>query len=111
MDREDLAFAYLDTLPFEPYPFQEEAVLAWFEAEQGVLVCAPTGMGKTLIAEAGIFEAMKTGKKRITRRRSSPFVNKNTAKFPAKRVSPFESSFNRYSGADFPFKTPEYRPN
>ena len=63
MDREDLAFAYLDTLPFEPYPFQEEAILAWFEAEQGVLVCAPTGMGKTLIAEAGIFEAMKTGKK------------------------------------------------
>jgi superfamily II DNA/RNA helicase len=61
--REDLAFSYLEQLPFEPYPFQEEAVLAWFESEGGVLVCAPTGMGKTLIAEAGIYEAMKTGKK------------------------------------------------
>jgi superfamily II RNA helicase len=61
--REDIAFSYLEQLPFEPYPFQEQAILGWFESEQGALVCAPTGMGKTLIAEAGIFEAMKTGKK------------------------------------------------
>jgi len=33
-----------------PYPFQEEAILVWFSSEQGVLVCAPTGMGKTLIS-------------------------------------------------------------
>ena len=39
---------------------QEEALLAWFEAEGGVLICAPTGMGKTLIAEAAIFEALHT---------------------------------------------------
>ena len=61
--REDIAFWYLDQLPFEPYPFQEEAILGWFSSDQGELVCAPTGMGKTLIAEAGIYEAMKTGKK------------------------------------------------
>ncbi len=61
--REDIAFWYIDQLPFEPYPFQEEAILGWFSSEQGELVCAPTGMGKTLIAEAGIYEAMKTGKK------------------------------------------------
>ncbi len=61
--REDIAFWYLDQLPFEPYPFQEEAILSWFSSEQGILVCAPTGMGKTLIAEAGIYEAIKTGKK------------------------------------------------
>jgi len=54
---------YLEQLPFEPYPFQEEAILDWFSSEQGTLVCAPTGMGKTLIAEAGIYEVMKTGKK------------------------------------------------
>ena len=37
--------------------------MAWFSAEQGVLVCAPTGMGKTLIAEAALFEALHTGKR------------------------------------------------
>ena len=63
MSREDIAFWYLEQLPYTPYPFQEEAVLAWFSSEQGVLVSAPTGMGKTLIAEAGLYEALKTGKR------------------------------------------------
>ncbi len=61
MDRDELALTYLEQLPFEPYPFQEQAILSWFSSEQGVLVCAPTGMGKTLIAEAGLYEALKTG--------------------------------------------------
>lgn len=60
--RDDLASQYLDLLPFEPYPVQEEALLAWFATDDGVLVCAPTGMGKTLIAEAALFEALHSGK-------------------------------------------------
>jgi superfamily II DNA/RNA helicase len=60
--RDELASLYLDQLPFDPYPVQEDALLAWFSHEQGVLVCAPTGMGKTIIAEAALFEALHTGK-------------------------------------------------
>jgi len=61
MNRDEVCSKFLDAVPFELYPVQEEALLAWFEEEGGVLVTAPTGMGKTLIAEAAVFEALHLG--------------------------------------------------
>ncbi len=58
--RDQLATDYLAALPYTPYPVQEDALLAWFTADHGVLVAAPTGTGKTLIAEAALYEALHT---------------------------------------------------
>ena len=77
LTREDIAFMYLEQLPFEPYPFQEQAILDWFSSGSesdggGTLVCAPTGMGKTLIVEAGIYETMPCKFWGAARRRTTP---------------------------------------
>lgn len=60
--RDQVLEQYYDTLGYTPYPVQEEALFAWFTSETGVLISAPTGTGKTLIAEGAIFEALKNQK-------------------------------------------------
>lgn len=60
MTRDEVCSRFLDSLSFDLYAYQEEALLAWFQEPGGVMVCAPTGMGKTLIAEAAVFEALQT---------------------------------------------------
>jgi hypothetical protein len=60
MTRDEICTKFIESVPYTLYAVQEEALLAWFESAGGVLVCAPTGMGKTLIAEAAIFEALHT---------------------------------------------------
>jgi superfamily II DNA/RNA helicase len=63
MERDEICSRFIEIVSFDLYAFQEEALLAWFESDAGVLICAPTGMGKTLLAEAAIFEALHTRKR------------------------------------------------
>ena len=60
---DEIALRYLEQLPWPPYPFQENAILTWFDSEDGILVCAPTGTGKTVIAETALYEALLTGRR------------------------------------------------
>ena len=63
LSSDEIALRYVDQLPWPPYPFQEQAIFTWFEGEDGLLVCAPTGTGKTVIAETALFEAILTGRR------------------------------------------------
>jgi superfamily II DNA/RNA helicase len=62
LSRDEIILQYLDKLQYPPYPLQEEALFAWASCEQGVLLSAPTGTGKTLVAEAAVYEGLLTGK-------------------------------------------------
>jgi len=58
----DAARAFLSSEAFQPYPFQLEAI-AGIERGASVVVTAPTGSGKTLVAEAAIEIALAAGKR------------------------------------------------
>lgn len=61
ISRDEILLEYIERLPYPPYPIQEEALFAWAACEQGVLLSAPTGTGKTLVAEAAVYEGLRTG--------------------------------------------------
>src|SRR5688500_16635531 len=59
--RDEIILDYLERLPYAPYPLQEEALYAWAACADGLLLSAPTGTGKTLVAEAAVYEGLRTG--------------------------------------------------
>jgi ATP-dependent RNA helicase HelY len=58
------AAAYLAGLPFAPDPFQTEAAAA-IDRGETVVVTAPTGSGKTIVAEAAIARVLAGGKRAV----------------------------------------------
>lgn len=57
--RDEILLNYFDRLKYAPYPVQEEALYAWAAADEGILLSAPTGTGKTLVAEAAVYEGLR----------------------------------------------------
>jgi ATP-dependent RNA helicase HelY len=53
---------FVQQLPFELDPFQDDACAA-LEDGHGVLVCAPTGAGKTVVGEFAVHLALAEGRK------------------------------------------------
>ena len=53
----DLLADFWDQIPFTPDPFQVEAAEAVADGSS-VVVTAPTGSGKTLVAEAAVYLAL-----------------------------------------------------
>ncbi|MGE3854981.1 MAG: DEAD/DEAH box helicase, partial [Planctomycetota bacterium] len=51
-------FEQLAEAGIQAYDIQEKAILEWGACDGGIMVTVPTGSGKTLIAEAAIFEAL-----------------------------------------------------
>ena len=92
--RDEIAGEYFERLPYEPYPVQEDALLAYFADDDfsGVLVCAPTGTGKTLIAEAAVFEALRTGRRMYY---TTPLIALTDQKFEELRESAVRWGFER----------------
>lgn len=93
LSREEIALEYLDRLQYAPYPFQEQAIEAWFTSDEGVLVCAPTGMGKTLIAEAALYEALRTGKRAYY---TTPLIALTEQKFAEMQDAAERWGFSRF---------------
>jgi superfamily II DNA/RNA helicase len=89
--RDELAAKYLDQLPYTPYPVQEEALLTWFTSDEGLMVCAPTGTGKTVIAEAALFEALHTGR---TAYYTTPLIALTEQKFREMQASAVRWGFS-----------------
>ena len=68
--------AFRARYPFVLDPFQEEAI-HHIAAGSSVIVSAPTGAGKTLIAEYAIFSALAQDSASPTRLPSRPSATKN----------------------------------
>ena len=58
------ALGYLDSLPFPADRYQREAAAA-VDRGESVVVAAPTGSGKTVVAECAVHRALRRGRRAV----------------------------------------------
>lgn len=92
--RDEILFDYFERLPHVPYPLQEEALYAWAESDEGILLSAPTGTGKTLVAEAAVYEGLRAGSRVYY---STPLIALTDQKFLELQESVERWGFDRNS--------------
>jgi hypothetical protein len=54
MTRDELCGRFIESVPYSLYAVQEESLLAWFESDGGILLCARTGLGLMLLLFWGL---------------------------------------------------------
>ena len=92
MDRNEICDRFLGSLSHSLYPYQEEALLSWFTGDSGLMICAPTAMGKTLLAEAAIFESLHSNRRMYY---TSPLIALTDQKFREFQAKAEEWGFPR----------------
>ena len=99
--REQCTVPYVDQLPYEPYPVQDAGAGGLVRVRAGSPRLSPTGTGKTLIAEAALFEALHTGRSAYYMTPRIPLLSRNSRRRLRRRLTSHARNLGQLGGLGF----------